>query len=313
MGTRLTTVYVIGSESPQGRSLLSLLKNQVGIQSIGIEGGIFTRSSEASEERLRQFRQPDLIIHCHDLHHLDQTESNPAAAWRHNVDSISAVSKYAESFNIPVILSSSNLVFDGRRDKPYLPSHPTKPVTEFGKTKWASEELLRERMPKHIILRSGWLLENDPAGWLQSIVTRALEGQPIAVSDEVQLAPTATDDLSRVMLAVLKQLTCGIDVWGVYHYSGLDTVSYAELVDTILDILSGYQQVNPVIEQASESQLIRSTLLPMNGTLNCLKLRNTFGIKQLSWKRFLPGLVEDCYDNWVESNADIGRSACPIG
>src|SRR5690606_12311270 len=125
--------------------------------------------------------------------------------------------------------------------------------------------------------------------WLQSIVARALEGQPITVSDEVLLAPTAIDDLSRVMLAILKQLTCGIDVWGVYHYSGLDPINYTELVETILDILGGYQQVNPVIQQASESQLIRSTLLPVNGTLNCLKLRNTFGIKQLSWKRFLPG------------------------
>lgn len=300
-------MYVIGSENPQGRSLLTLLKNQPGFQTIGIEGGIFARSSDASEERLRQFSTPDLIVHCHDLHHLDQTETNPSAAWRNNVDSISAVSRFAESFDIPVILCSSNMVFDGCRDKPYLTTNATKPVSEFGKTKWASEELLMERTGKHIILRSGWPLDSHPEGWLQCVVSSALEGDSIRVCDQVLLAPTAADDLSRVLAAILKQLTCHIDVWGIYHYTGQDSISYTDLVSTVIDILNGYQRVNPVLEPASESQLIKSAVLPLNGTLSSIKLRNTFGIKQLSWRRYLSGLVEDCYDNWVESRANIGH------
>jgi dTDP-4-dehydrorhamnose reductase len=81
------------------------------------------------------------------------------------------------------------------------------------------------------------------------------------------------------MTAIVKQIDCGAEVWGTYQYAGAEDISLYELglaIAGLPGIPSGLRVVDEMADWA--------TLEPVNATMICTKIRNTFGIKQVPWR-----------------------------
>src|SRR6185503_10220997 len=87
---------------------------------------------------------------------------------------------------------STDYVFDGEQRRPYREYDATHPLSVYGQSKWAGEQAIRELCARHVIVRTSWLFGRGGPNFVDTIVGRAREGQPLTVVDDQRGSPTYT-------------------------------------------------------------------------------------------------------------------------
>lgn len=175
--------------------------------------------------------------------------------------------------DIAMLQLSSCYVFDGRKQQAYITSNPGHPIGLMGQCQWDMEQYLRANLPRHLILRTGWSLER----FIRMLVAPA---ERLLLSSRYRGQPTSISDLTRVLTATLQQLDCGAEGWGTFQYAAAEEINLYELGQAIVDELKLPQP--PQLVDDAESW---NRLEPENATLGCLKIRDTFGVKQRFWRK----------------------------
>lgn len=221
----------------------------------------------------------DMVVNLLALDDPQSVEADPAIA-RHRLLTLpAALADAAAARGIAMLQLSSCYIFDGRKQSAYLASNPGQPLGLLGQLLWQSEQYLRSVLPRHILLRTSWSLGRFCQFLLQHHGALA----PLHLSSRYRGQPVASADLARVISAILQQIDCGAEVWGTYQYAGLEETSQFELGLTISQAM-----VSRPVPRLIDDRAAWMDLEPENATLNCRKLRHTFGIKSLSWRDALP-------------------------
>ena len=96
---------------------------------------------------------PDLLVHPAGIPDIDQCELHPQQCWATNVDATRNLCDAAAEFNFGLAFISTDAVFDGEKNTPYVESDPINPPTEYGRSKVAAEDLVK-RLAGHWIERN---------------------------------------------------------------------------------------------------------------------------------------------------------------
>jgi dTDP-4-dehydrorhamnose reductase len=223
----------------------------------------------------------DLIVNALWLADPELAESDPESAHKASFSLPVALAEYASEHGMSLLQLSSSYIFDGRKQSAYISSNPGQPVNELGNWQWECEQAVRTLLPRHILLRTGWSLGR----FLRKVQKVAANSATVKLPGKCHGQPVTVTDLARVMTAIVKQIDCGAEVWGTYQYAGAEDISLYELglaIAGLPGIPSGLRVVDEMADWA--------TLEPVNATMICTKIRNTFGIKQLPWRS---GLSEE--------------------
>ncbi|WP_020407606.1 SDR family oxidoreductase [Hahella ganghwensis] len=261
-----------------------------------VQGVLSEHFNLATDSLVREFKKLEkshYIINAAELADLEKAEKHPDLAYQYNVKSCEAIVEVAKEWKASVIHLSSYQVFDGQKKNPYISANKGRPLNAYGRTKLQSEELLQEQLEEHLILRLGWLLSAGDSGWMVDCMRQWQADTPVSCLEDVELSPTASEDVARVVDAIIKQLNCGVSVWGIYHYASAESVSHEELTRAVYYQAYGQDAPQNLLLSRRLETAAMDYLLPRNGVLGCIKLRNTFGIKQLPWRRYLPAMVEE--------------------
>ena len=285
-------ILVTGSDSSQGRIILERLLAS-GFQTAVLTSSDCQQTVGQLEHQLSCFSGLRLIVHAFELGDPRKAEHYPDLAHQFNVRPTEVIAEYAASRAIPVIFLSSFMVFDGFKKNPYIAANSPSPISVYGRSKALAEKHLLDRNSHSIILRTGWLLDSTEGSWLDRQVGDAIDGLPLLCSAGHFINPTSIHDIANVVVAVIRQVLCSIEVWGVYHYGGNEPVSHAELLQCIGKSLAAFLPgLEPLYEVCPPGlSPLMPVRLPVNGVLGCIKLRNTFGIKQKAWRQELPDLL----------------------
>lgn len=186
-----------------------------------------------------------------------------------------AMAEHARDHGMAMIQLSSAYVFDGRKQSAYITSNPGNPIGQLGIWQWEAEQALRTLLPRHVILRTGWGL----ARFITKVQDHATTDGRLSLSSKHLGQPVTTQDLARVMVAIVQQLDCGAEVWGTYQYAGAEEVTHYEL-GLALAKLPAIRDSVRVVDAVPEWAKVE----PENATMGCTKIRNTFGIKQMPWR-----------------------------
>lgn len=266
-------VLVVHDYGPLGRVLLEQLKRT----SLHISPLLISEPGSADLAALADWvpADTDLIVNALWMTDPELAEEDPEAARQMAFSVPMALAEHARSAEMALLQLSSSYVFDGRKQSAYLASNPGQPISQLGNWQWECEQALRTLLPRHLILRTGWNL-----GRFINKVRACVDDQPVVqLSSRFAGQPVAFRDLARVMVAVMQQLDCGAEVWGTYQYTGAEEISQYELGLAIAEMME-LPEGTRVVDEAAEW----TALEPVNATLGCTKIRNTFGIKQLPWR-----------------------------
>jgi dTDP-4-dehydrorhamnose reductase len=201
------------------------------------------------------------------------------------------ITQYCSAKNIPVIHVSSYLVFGA--DKKNVHNEKDQPLhQESVNNPWLdAEEMVVSQIEKYIILRTSWLIASQGNNPLTRLLSAFLDGAQVQVHRGLRGAPTSIDDFARVIAAVVKQILCNADNWGVMHYCSSDHCSEEEFAEQVLQYLIQYQLLTAepslqLVDGDEEEQL-------SSAILGCRRLRDGFGVQARSWRPNLLLLIKD--------------------
>ncbi|MBI1806403.1 MAG: dTDP-4-dehydrorhamnose reductase [Ignavibacteria bacterium] len=166
--------------------------------------------------------EPDVIINTAAMTNVDQCEKERELAWRVNVNSVEHLVYAAKLTGARLIHISTDYVFDGKAG-PYTEQDRPNPISYYGRTKLASENVLQLSGIPATIIRTmvlygtGYNVKMNFALWLVKNLSE--EKQTPVVDDQIG-NPTLADDLAYGIMKVLE-----LERMGIYHIAGPDLVS----------------------------------------------------------------------------------------
>ncbi len=235
--------------------------------------------------------QPDAIIHTAAMTNVDTCEADPEMAKALNVDAVKTLLSFCETQQIQFIHLSTDFIFDGA-EGPYDEQANTCPLSFYGQTKVAAEELVKQANCPWVIIRTilvyGILKDMSRSNivlWAKS----ALEKQEAinVVSDQWRMPTLAEDLADGCLLAVEK------NAQGIYNISGKDMMSIVELVKKVAVY---WNLDDSVVKEISSASLNQSAKRPVKTGFILDKAINDLGYAPHSFEEGLAQLDKQLVD-----------------
>jgi dTDP-4-dehydrorhamnose reductase len=169
---------------------------------------------------------PDLVINTAAYHNVDLCEQSPETAFAVNATGAMNVADACRETEAAMVFLSTDYVFSGDAGRAYTEGDLPDPVNVYGVSKAAGEQLIRQRLERHFIVRtSGLYGVAGSSGKGGNFVERMLqlqgEDRDIRVVDDQVLSPTFTVDLARKLLEVVRG-----GRYGTYHVTNAGACSW---------------------------------------------------------------------------------------
>ena len=168
----------------------------------------------------------DVVINCAAWTDVDGAEEYPEAALRVNRDGARNVAKAAGS----VIYLSSDYVFDGTKEEPYVESDPVSPISGYGRSKAEGELATLEANPRSHVVRTSWLFGVGGGNFVETMLRLGGERDTVRVVDDQVGQPTYTGHLAESLLRIAES-----DDYGIHHRSANNHCSWYELARFIFE------------------------------------------------------------------------------
>jgi dTDP-4-dehydrorhamnose reductase len=279
-------IAIVGAAGQLGSDLRRLLAER-GVPLTRAEVDVSRPDSVAAAlERV----QPDAVINAAAYNFVDRAESEPQSALEVNALGPLHLARECARRGIPLLHVSTDYVFgaEGARQRPYGEAEPTGPVSVYGASKAAGEQLVRLAAPRHFIVRTCGLYGRPPAGgkgnFVQTILRLAAEKPELRVVDDQRCTPTSSADLAAALLRLIET-----DQWGTYHATAAGECSWFEFAREIIRLRG---LAIPVIP-ASTAEFPRPARRPAYSVLDCSRLDRVLGGPLRAWQTALAEYLAD--------------------
>lgn len=221
----------------------------------------------------------EYIINCAAYNAVDKAETNEETEKAYLVNA-TGPENLAKS-GAKVIHISTNYVFDGAADVPYLEDAPTNPLSVYGKSKLEGEAAIQKFAAHWVIIRTSWLYSEFGNNFVKTMLRLMTERNELSIVADQYGTPTYAADLAEMILTILET-----NEWksGIYHFSNLGETTWFQFATKIKE-QAGINncQLNPVSTAEYKTLAIR----PPYSILDKSKIQSTFGVTIPSWENGL--------------------------
>jgi dTDP-4-dehydrorhamnose reductase len=282
---------ILGSDTPLGQSLVHLLQHLGRHEIVQLTRATCRWKSE------RQAKKAVVRAKCETVVDLRISAAADGIDQLQELDLKRChwVAKACQRSGMTYLYTSNSRVFSGQLDRPYTEEDYPDNETGVGAMLSSAEQLVRDSCERHLILRLGPVFSFEGTNLItQTLGELAEHGGSLVMDNNLRGCPVAADDGARVLSALLDQLSTGLEANGIYHYSSSDTATHYEFAEALLASASQFSEFIP---NAVQLQRQPEGLAPLNRSLNCSKIRNTFAVKQATWRGAIAGTVKQYYEN----------------
>ncbi|MEO0970185.1 MAG: dTDP-4-dehydrorhamnose reductase [Cyanobacteria bacterium J06639_18] len=175
--------------------------------------------------------RPDLIVNPAAYTNVDKAESEPELAMMVNGIAPGIMAEEAKRLGIAIVYYSTDYVFDGMSQVPYIESDSTNPQNVYGQTKLAGEKAIQAIEVPHLIFRTSWVYGMRGKNFLLTMLKLGQEREELSVVDDQIGAPTWSRAIAEVTAQVLTQGLVNLpeflqDKGGLYHLSARGKTSW---------------------------------------------------------------------------------------
>lgn len=173
---------------------------------------------------------PQLVVHGAAYTAVDKAETDEDTAWRVNAIGSWWVARACKLVGAAMVYVSTDYVFDGTLGRAYTEFDRTSPQGVYARTKEAGEQLVRETLPEHYVVRTSWVQGEHGSNFVKTMLRLGAERDALTVVDDQTGSPTFTADLAPALrrLAVTGR-------YGTYHLTNSDTCTWFEFARAIFD------------------------------------------------------------------------------
>lgn len=242
-------ILLIGSDGQVGQELAMTLPSLGQVVAWNRCALDLTQLGEIAPAVLAQC--PDVIVNAAAYTAVDRAESEPELAYAINAAAPEQLAQAATTCGAVILHLSTDYVFDGRQNAPYLPEAPTNPLGVYGQSKRAGELAVQRAAASHAILRTAWVYGAQGKGnFVKTMLRLGAEREELRVVYDQVGSPTWSYDIAQAIVALIPYLNA--QTYGAYHYTNSGTASWYDFAVAIFEEAAalGYplrlRQVKPI-------------------------------------------------------------------
>jgi dTDP-4-dehydrorhamnose reductase len=242
--------------------------------------------------------KPDLIVNATAYNAVDKAESETKQAMQVNGVAPGMLAEEAKRLGALLVHFSTDYVFDGAKDTPYVEEDRTAPLSAYGRSKLAGEDAIRATGARALIFRTSWVYADRRENFVLTMRRLAMQKPELRVVNDQTGTPTWAKPLAQTiskicaLAASRPELGAGAPV---YHATCTGGTTRFELARAVLDGLAA---------QSPEAAIAR--LIPVPSTeypsparrprfsvLSNDKLRRDFGLQLPEWRAALDAFFRE--------------------
>jgi dTDP-4-dehydrorhamnose reductase len=258
----------------------------------------------ADIEALRRCVQeagPDVIVNAAAYTAVDKAETDVELAHRINAEAVGVLAQEARRCNAWLVHYSTDYVFDGAKGAPYIEDDATAPLSVYGATKCAGEQLIREAGVRHLILRTSWVFAARGGNFVKTMLRLAKEREQLNVVADQQGAPTSAELIADATALALYRIRergdAGNDLAGTYHLTASGATTWHGYAQYVLELAlehgtslkAGPASVIPIATDAYPLKASR----PRNSRLDTSKFSTAFNLQLPVWRYHVQRLLAE--------------------
>lgn len=231
---------------------------------------------------------PDIIVNAAAYTAVDKAESEPELAHILNAQAPDILAQEARQLNAWLVHYSTDYVFNGAGNQPYLETDVTDPLNIYGKTKLEGEKNIITSGCSYLIFRTSWIYATNGNNFIKTILRLAQQRDKLKVVNDQIGSPTGAELLADITAYTLFSLKHKPEVSGLYHLAAGGCTSWYDFARFILEYARCVNfplkiQSDTLLPIASKDFPLPAKR-PLNSRLNTNKLENTFNLILPAWQ-----------------------------
>ncbi|MBV6391876.1 MAG: dTDP-4-dehydrorhamnose reductase [Anaerolineales bacterium] len=250
-------------------------------------------TNHAALAKLIRELKPQVIVNASAYTAVDKAESEPEVARAINAKAPAVMAEEARALAAAFIHVSTDYVFDGNKNAPYVEEDPTNPLNAYGQSKLEGEQAVVQVGGAHVILRASWVYSLRGDNFVTKTLAWSRKQETLKIVSDQVGSPTWARMLAEAISAMLARggpNPADFFAWraGVYHLGGSGFTSRLDFAREILRLdPNPEEQALKRLEPALTTDFPTPATRPMRTALNCSKFEQAFGLCLPEWGRAL--------------------------
>ena len=236
----------------------------------------------------------DVVLNCAAITNVDGCESDEDGAYCVNAHGAENMARAANACGGKVVHVSTDYVFPGTNPEPRREGDEVGPISAYGRTKLAGEQLVQAACERSFVVRTAWLYGYVGKNFVKTMLRLARENGKISVVADQLGNPTSANDLAYEMLKL-----AATEEYGVYHCTNNGTCSWFDFASAAVDAAGVACEKEPLTSVEYKARFPQSADRPAYSSLDNAHLRATIGDEMRPW--------EDALATYLANLSELGN------
>ena len=225
--------------------------------------------------------KPDWIINCAAYNQVDKAESDFKTALLVNGTAVKNIADSIKDSTCRFIHISTDYVFDGNSNVPYVDSSPVNPLSAYGRSKLEGEKAALSHYGS-MVIRTSWLYSSFGNNFVKTIIRLANERDSLRVVSDQTGTPTYAGDLAEAIMQIIAGVIRNKIAFnaGIYNYSNEGVCSWYDFATAIIEETGLYCQVLPILSKDYPTAAKR----PAYSVMNKAKIKENYNLTIPHWR-----------------------------
>lgn len=285
-------VLVLGAGGRLGRAALEGLRRR-GREAVGLTRAELDVTDADAVDAVFARRRPAAVINAAAYTAVDRAESEPAKAQAANAVAPGLIADVARRSGARMIHLSTDYVFDGLKQAPYVEGDAAAPLSVYGRSKRAGEQAVLASGVVGAVVRTSWLL--SAGGFTHAMLSRAQAGVPLQVVSDQIGRPTLLSDLAEavVTLALSPRASAASSGARLYHFAGPHDASWFEVAQVLTEAWAEAVGASPpALSPVAAATWRAPAPRPADSRLDSGRIAAELGLQGGDWRQAAPELVQ---------------------
>jgi len=283
-------ILLIGAKGQVGKELKETLTGD--ITALGREELDLTQKEHICQ--VIGSLKPDIIVNAAAYTAVDKAETEKELAKSINAIAPKILAEVARKIGAKIVHISTDYVFDGTKNKPYLEEDETNPLGIYGQTKLAGEEAIKQSGAEHIILRTAWVYGTyGKSNFVKTMLRLGKEREELKVVSDQIGSPTRAKDIAVAIDTLIEA-----NKWeSIYHFTNSGVASWYDFSVAIFDEAKklGFPLKIKQVVPINTSEYPTPAKRPAYSVLSAKKISQVLGNHPPYWRESLRKMLEKLY------------------
>jgi len=220
-------IFLTGKDGMLARAIAEVLGKRHEISGANHKDADIT--DERAMRRVLVQARPQAVVNAAAFTDVDACETQQELAFRVNAEGPRNLAAICADMDIPLMHISTDYVFDGEKDGPYVEEDEPRPLSVYGRSKLQGEQEVQKRLARSWIVRVCGVFGPYRRNFVSLVVDMGRKKQPLRIVRDQRLAPTYTFDAAAGIGEILRR-----GPFGVYHLTNQGFTSRVEFTQEIL-------------------------------------------------------------------------------